>query len=217
MISLYTGAPGSGKTIHSMKDARFTIENGGCLIINFPLYLDKVKIKIHPETEIYILEKEELEYSPNKVINAINAYISRHGVRYVCVIIDEAQDYFDSREWNKRGRKDWLGFFSKHRHIGRDHIDIILITQVDLYLDKRLIKGLIEYKYLHRNILYCGALGAVLGLLMPALCMYIPIWMPAKKQEHWHLIYGKKKLRNMYNTNAYAAEVIPGDEKKVEK
>lgn len=213
MINLYTGTQGSGKSLHTTKDIIFTIKAGGCLILNFPIYLENVKLKIHKETEVYILNDEELEQSPQKIINIINSYIARHGVRYTCVILDEAQRYFDSREWNKKGRKEWLSFFSLHRHIGRDYIDIILITQVDTYLDKRLLKGLIEYKYVHRNLLYSGLLGRILGLFLPAVCYYYPVWMPAKKDERGSLLIGRKKYRNLYDTNLYATTNINNCEK----
>lgn len=64
------------------------------------------------------------------------------------VFIDECQIIFNSRQWNQEGRKEWIIFFSTHRHLG---FDIFLITQNDGFVDKQ-IRPLIETESKHKKM-----------------------------------------------------------------
>ena len=122
-------------------------------------------------------------------------------------MIDEASIIFNSREFNRKDRQDWIVFFSQHRKLG---FDIILITQMDRSIDRQ-IRGVIEYNYIHRKITNFGFKGWVIKLLTGGksfVCI-----------RRWYLVGGKdgivgrdyfgikKKIASTYDTfSMFSAE-----------
>lgn len=64
------------------------------------------------------------------------------------IILDECQELFNSRTWNRKDRLSWCAFFRLHRKLG---YDCILISQDDKCIDKQ-IRAVLETEYLHRNV-----------------------------------------------------------------
>ena len=64
------------------------------------------------------------------------------------VIFDEASIPFNSRNWNKPDRMDWIEFLSQSRKFG---YDFIFITQDAKMLDKQ-IRALCEYEVQHKKM-----------------------------------------------------------------
>lgn len=143
MIWLYTGTPGSGKSLHAARDIVQRMRRGGGLICNFPINENQVKKrKIDP---LYL---DNSEMTPAYFY----AYAQAHhkiGKENQCLcIIDEAQIIFNCRDFGVKGRNDWVKLFSQHRKLG---YNFILITQNDRMLDKQ-IRALVEYEIKHRKI-----------------------------------------------------------------
>jgi len=61
------------------------------------------------------------------------------------VFIDECQLIFNTRDWAQSGRRDWLVFFTSHRHYG---YEFFLITQDIEMLDKQ-VRALVESEIKH--------------------------------------------------------------------
>lgn len=143
MIYLYSGTPGSGKSLHSIKDAIFKLQRGGNIISNFPI-----------KTELIKDMKGTFTFKDNKdlTVDFLIKYAYQNHVKgkeaQTLVIIDEAQALFNPREYSRKDRKDYNKFFSLHRHLG---YNVILITQNDRLLDRQ-IRCLIEYEIKHRKI-----------------------------------------------------------------
>ena len=64
------------------------------------------------------------------------------------VIFDEASIPFNSRNWNKPDRMEWIEFLSQSRKFG---YDFIFITQDAKMLDKQ-IRALCEYEVQHKKM-----------------------------------------------------------------
>lgn len=146
MIYLYTGTPGSGKSLHVIKDIVNKLKSGGNVISNFPIDVDKIKVKKGKLGEFIYKPNQDLtvdflmDYAKNKHIKGKEAQ--------TLIIVDEAQGKFNSRDFRDKDRKEFNYFFTIHRHLG---YNVILITQADRLLDRQ-IRCLVEYEVKHRKI-----------------------------------------------------------------
>lgn len=161
LIQIYTGTPGSGKSLHMAKDI-FLISSRRkkCIIIcNFEVDTKKLK---NPDRFIYIANGE---LSPEILMKISEEFFVGNNLpleeNRIYLLIDECQLLFNSRDWRDEARKGWLSFFSQHRKYG---FSVTLCCQYDLMIDKQ-IRALIEYEVIHRKITNFGSAGIVLRLL----------------------------------------------------
>ena len=176
MIILYSGTPGSGKSMHAAKTIVEWSKRGKGVICNFPVCLDHIRrVKKQP---VY-LDNSEI------TVQALTDYAYRNHIAgkesQTLVVLDEAQVLFNSRSYLTKDRKEWCTFFSQHRHYG---FDFILIAQFDRMLDKQ-IRFLIETEYKHRKLNNYGIGGTILQLATLNSSWFICI-------EYW---YGGNKLK----------------------
>lgn len=156
MISLYSGTPGSGKSVHAAKEIAIRLRRENAVVLgNF--YFNTKAVKKGKGTYLYVPNHR---LDPDRLLK-FSRRLSRHlGRRLregeVRIYIDEAQLLFNSREYASTSRRAWLSFFSQHRHYG---FDIILMAQFDRMLDRQ-IRGLIEYEHVHRKVANAGLMGA---------------------------------------------------------
>ena len=152
MISLYSGTPGSGKSVHAAKEIAIRLRRENAVVLgNF--YFNTKAVKKGKGTYLYVPNHR---LDPDRLLK-FSRRLSRHlGRRLregeVRIYIDEAQLLFNSREYASTSRRAWLSFFSQHRHYG---FDIILMAQFDRMLDRQ-IRGLIEYEHVH-SWAFCSA------------------------------------------------------------
>lgn len=209
MINLYSGTPGSGKSLHTAKEVRARLRRHKRFIIgNF--YINTKAIKKRKGDYILVLNDR---LTPDRLLQ-FSRKLSRHlGRRLkegeILLIIDEAQLLFNAREWQNLARNGWLSFFSQHRHYG---YDIILAAQFDRMLDRQ-VRCLLEYETIHRKVSRFGVIGAIIGLLTGK-NLYIAIekWYPLKEKVGSSLFVGTKKLFKLYDS--YNHFDAPGEEKK---
>lgn len=197
MIELYSGTPGSGKSLHTAKDIRDRLRMRKCVVIgNF--YINVKKISKCKGTYIYVSNDR---LTPDRLLRFARHYAQHLGRRLkegeLLLLIDEAQLLFNSREWQNIGRQGWLSFFSQHRHYG---YDVILAAQFDRMLDRQ-VRGLIEYETIHRKVSRAGKIGFVVGLF----CgnnLYIAVqqWYPLKEKVGSNFFVGNKKLFDIYDS-----------------
>lgn len=182
MIKLYSGTPGSGKSLHLARRIYYTLKSGRPVIANFEIDLSKINRK-HPERLRFRYFPNragagETQLSPANLIAFSREYFGKKRVKeeHIFLVIDECQIIFNSRSWQHEGRAEWLTFFSQHRKYG---YEIILVAQFDGMVDKQ-IRSLIEYDYKHRKISNFGLAGKIfgalfLGRLFCAVCYWYPI------------------------------------------
>lgn len=201
MIELYTGTPGSGKSYHACDRIYWRLKHGRRVIANFPVNMPGRKrwqdyFEYCPNENLtvqYLLEYNEDCHVPRKEHQTL-------------VVIDEAGMVFNSREWNTKGRMDWLKFFALHRHFG---FDFLLIAQQDIMIDKQ-IRGLIEVEVKHRNVMSGGAIGPVL-LLLGGNFACISFYYGNKCRLSSEFIRFRKKISKIYDTYAMFDESATGE------
>lgn len=196
MIELYSGTPGSGKSLHLARKVRDSLKFSCPVIGTFHINQDMLyKNSKYPYTYVNIYE-----LTPDFVIDYYknNQQYLKKGVEgSFLLVIDECQRIFNSRSWQTNSmRNEWITFFAEHRHFG---FNVILVSQMDIMIDRQ-IRGLLEYNYIHRKVDNFGFFGCFIKYFVGNFCV-IKQWYPVKNQNLGsEFIRGNKKLYNFYNT-----------------
>ena len=198
MISLYSGTPGSGKSLHMAMNLYWWIRAGKPCICNFALATDKIKFS-KPQ-DFHFVDEEHL--TPSYLIQFARERAEKNGgvkEGSILLVIDECQRIFNARDWGQKGRGEWLTFFTLHRHLG---YDIVLIAQFDRMLDRQ-IRSLIEYEYIHRKVSNFGWKGKLLSCFaLGNLFVTVKVWYPMKEKVGSEFFRAKKMYYGLYDTFA---------------
>lgn len=201
MIYLFSGTPGSGKSLHQASEIITFFKRGRPVIANYEVNQDY--IKKYNATFTYVNYKE---LTPQFLIDYSVEYFKTHKFREGCIklFIDECQLMFNAREWNAVGRDKWLSFFTQHRKYG---FDIYLIAQFDKMVDK-MIRSLIEYEYIHRKVSNYGIFGWIVSLLCGGkLFVSVEMWYPLKQKISSSFFIASKKQFKLYDSyNTFTAK-----------
>lgn len=157
MIHLYSGTPGSGKSLHTARDIRDALRVRKMPVIaNFDV---NHSLRNYDRLFTY-LPNDKLE--PSFLEDFARKWFAGRKVREdsILLVIDEAQLVFNSRAWQHGQRMEWIQFFSQHRHFG---YKVVLIAQFDRMIDRQ-IRSLIEIETNHRKLGNFGMKGLVLSL-----------------------------------------------------
>lgn len=195
MIYLYSGTPGSGKSLHQAEDIYWILKAGKPVLANFEVNVDFIKTK--HLGEFYYINNEILK--PEILIRYSQIYFRDHDFKEgtIRLFIDECQLLFNAREWNIKGRKEWLSFFTQHRKYG---YDIYLVAQFDRMIDRQ-IRSLIEYEVIHRKVKNFGRWGTIFNFLAGGnLFVAVYMWYPMKERLRSEFYKGNKKYFEIYNT-----------------
>lgn len=202
MIYLFTGTPGSGKSLDVARMIKTQLYLKRPVICNFPIS-DKVK------NYKYFTYKRNEELNVDYLMQFARDFFGGHRVKEgaITLVIDECQMLFNSRDWSKPDRQGWNKFFQIHRHFG---FDVILVTQFDSMIDKQ-IRALVEYEVVHRKISNYGWRGYLLQLFMlaPTLFVKVKVWYPMKEKVDSEFFRGRKSLYALYDT--YALSFVEED------
>lgn len=199
MIYLYSGTPGSGKSLHIADRIYWSIRTKKPVICNFDI---NEKMFKNDGYKKYFTFMENSRLTPKKLIQYAMEYWSGKPVKEdtILLVIDEAQLMFNAREWTKKGREEWISFFTQHRKFG---YRIVLVAQFDRMLDRQL-RSLIEYEYVHRKLKNYGWRGWFLSALMlsPHLFVCVKVWYPMKEKVGSEFFKFRKKLSRLYDSYA---------------
>lgn len=195
MIYLYSGTPGSGKSLHTARTLYFQLFKGWPAVCNFDFATNKIKRR--KLGKFVYLPNDQL--TPQFLTDFSTQYFSRHPFKEgrILLCIDECQLMFNAREWDAKGRKEWLSFFTQHRKYG---YDIILIAQFDRMVDRQ-IRSLIEYEQIHRKVSNFGVWGKILSLLsFGSLFVSVKVWYPMKEKVGQEFFKAQRKYYSLYDT-----------------
>lgn len=192
MIRLYSGTPGSGKSLHNARDVINRSRMGKPVIGNFPADLGRFKRANYTYVPNY-------ELNPDFLINYSRKFFQGKKIKEgaILLVIDECQLLFNSRDWQQKGRNEWLSFFSQHRKYG---YDVTLIAQFDRMIDRQ-IRGLIEYEFIHRKLSNYGFGGKIMSLLFGGnTFVSVEMWYPLKLKISSDFIHSRKYYYSIYDT-----------------
>ncbi len=208
MIRLYSGTPGSGKSLHNARDVINRSRQGKPVIGNFECDLQKYPKANYTYVPNYQLKPQFLiEYSKN--------YFAGKKIKEgaILLVIDECQLMFNSRDWQQKGRDQWLSFFTQHRKYG---YDVTLIAQFDRMIDRQ-IRGVIEYEFIHRKLSNYGLGGKIFSLLLGGnTFIAVEMWYPLKLKISSEFIHAHKRLYSIYDSYG-TFDVFPTQAQNKEK
>jgi len=159
MVVLVTGIPGSGKSLALVKRyVLSSLKKGRCIYTNVDGLND-------PSPNPYILALSFASGVPPEDVEKLIFEIPNKGYNDCLMgmpagsiaVIDEAQDFWNSRDFASENNKEILPYFRKHRHYGHD---LILATQHFEQLDSG-IRRLAEVHYRLKRMKNIG-LGKVI-------------------------------------------------------
>lgn len=150
MITLYSGRPGSGKSLDVLRVIKYYSKRGRHIVCNFRVNLPYVQ---------YI---DNTDLTPFNILDFFNRFERTKRENNYLLVIDECQTIFNSRTWQKNTAMGWIPFMTQHRKYG---IEIILIAQDAGMIDKQ-IRQCIELVAEHRRCSRFGVFGCILGLVL---------------------------------------------------
>lgn len=210
MITLYSGTPGSGKSLHCISLMLRILRSGRHVISNFPIKFNEKERKKGYEDLFHYWSNDEININ-NLVEFAIDKGFLAKGKESQClVVIDEAGGRFNCRDFQKKDRTEWIDFFSQHRKLG---YDFVLVAQNDRMLDKQ-IRGYIEIEKKHRKV---NNFGPFFFLPIPVF-VAIEYWYTAKQKVGAEWFMFRKSLGDRYDSMKLFSGFKLSDEllKKVE-
>jgi len=117
------------------------------------------------------------------------------------LVLDECQELFNNRTWNRKDRLEWSAFFRQH---GKYGYECYLISQDDKSIDKQ-IRAVLEYEHEHRCVDHFKLFGRFLGFLCGGkLFIVITKWY-AKKGKDGHIrsrFFTAKRFYGFYDSYA---------------
>jgi zona occludens toxin len=152
MISCYEGLPGAGKTYDAMRKLLDNLSQGRRILTNIsgPDQEEKQEIIKHfLNLDDSRLEENLVTLQEHQVTEFWN-----HIKPGDLIIIDEAQNFFNSRDWQKKENREFGKWASEHRHQG---VDLILITQNVERIESS-VRSLIEFTYRYKKLNMFGNL-----------------------------------------------------------
>lgn len=147
MVILYSGVPGSGKSLHATEKILFALRRGQDVISNYPIKFNKKEIKKGWQDKFFYVPEERITVPNLMQFATVRGYMEKRKENQCLVLIDEAGGRFNCREYGKNDRMEWVKFFSQHRKFG---FSVILVAQNDRMLDRQ-IRAMVELEYKHRK------------------------------------------------------------------
>jgi zona occludens toxin len=227
MISLFTGAPGAGKSYAAVRFIAKALEQGKPVVTNVPLKdgwaltLAKTNLfrRLVPgRVERVAAQYERQLYVSESLEDLMRVRLRGKGEGRGLMVLDEAHRHFNARTWDsdEDGRADkgvaivrrlrFVKYFSGHRHYG---FDIILITQDANNIDRQ-IRTLFEYLVIARNLRNFK----LVGIPIIPVNLFLTLWCwtdrskTIVKRETYFL---KKRIAGLYSTHALAEVDLPDD------
>lgn len=197
MITLYSGTPGSGKSLHLARVIYNTLRYHPSKLIlsNIDINLSVRGIRF-PKNFVYI---DNQSLSPEVLVPYLTKWVSDHKKKegMALLIIDEAQLLFNARSWQSNDHKGWISFFTQHR---KYCCDVIMVAQFDRMIDRQ-IRSLFEYECKHRKVSRFGFRGLLLSLLFGSFVCVESWYGIQAKVSHYFFRYNKR-LGLLYDTFA---------------
>lgn len=214
MIYLYSGTPGSGKSLHTSKDIVFKLKREQRVIANFPVnleYIEKKPLRLKLEKLGYKLKDNQLKFklgefvykdNPDLTVKFLVQYARQNhklGVEgQTLLIIDECSVQFNPRDFGRKDRDQWIKFFQHHRKLG---YNVILISQNDRLIDRQ-IRTFIEYDVKHRKANNFKTIGMLMTILQIHLFVAVTYWYSVREKCSAEFFTYSKKYSKIYDSYA---------------
>lgn len=203
MIYFYSGTPGSGKSLDMAKTICEWIKMKKNVIVNTPIDINAITKNKKKRGRIYYLSNEYI--TPKFFYKYALKFHKRGKESQSLIVLDEAQMLFAPNtvklkcQEDKNYRKDWLTFFTQHRHLG---YDIIIVSQFDKLIDPQ-VRCLFEYNIVHRKANNFGLIGDILTIFHIPLFFKITYWYGVNQICNRQMYTYSKKYSKIYNSYVF--------------
>ena len=216
MVEMYTGTPGSGKSLHVAERIYRRIMRGKNVLANFEINMGVFPKRKKPLGEFVYIDNMDL--NPDMLYSYALSHLKRTktGIQegQLLLVIDESQLLFNTRDWNMKNRMKWCTFFSQHRKYG---YDIILVAQFDRMIDRQ-IRVMAEYEVKHRKVANFAWLGFILSWATRILSfgrncglfLAVRYWYGIHARLGKEFFQGKSRYMQLYNSYRVFAGVEDG-------
>lgn len=194
-LYLYSGTPGSGKSLHMAKDIYWHLKMHRAVICNF-----EINTQLFKDCDSFFYVPND-ELNPERVMQICKEWFKDHKFKEgaISLYIDEAQTIFNSRaDWKTQERSNWVKFFTQHRKLG---LNVYVIAQMHEMIDKQ-IRSLTEYEVHHRKVNNVGWFGKCVSLVMlghPVTCA-VTKWYGQRMRLGAEWFIGTSKYYRLYDT-----------------
>lgn len=199
-IYLYSGTPGTGKSLHAANEIRFQLNRRKPrpVIGNFAL---SPLAPVRNDGWFWHYDNQDL--TPDLLMDFADDYWTNTNPNFredhITLVLDECQLLFNSRLWTAKDRLAWLEFFSQHRKFG---YKVIFIAQSAKMVDNQ-FRMLVEYEYMHRKVANLGIIGTLVGaLFLNRLYMHINYYFQTSERLGMDWFVASNKDFAMYDTHA---------------
>jgi len=120
-INLVSGLPGTGKSLTGLKQFILPALKKGRKVYTNIEGLDLLRVSLYLDMEFNDVEKL-LVYNDKFTTKMLLTHVDPNSL----IVIDEAQVYWNNRDYASEENKSLLPFLQKHRHYG---LDIVFLTQ----------------------------------------------------------------------------------------
>jgi zona occludens toxin len=193
---LYSGTPGSGKSLHAAQRIERFLRRGKTVIANFPINLDYFKNR---RGKMPKLGKFLYVQNQNLTVSFLKKYSKENFEHFKehqgLIVIDECAVIFNPRI-NRDDRLEWINFLTQHRKYG---YDILLISQSDCLIDRQ-IRPMIETEYKHRALSNYGLAGWILSEIFGKYFWVNSYWYGCKLKLSSDVFRFHKKQASLYNS-----------------
>lgn len=207
MIYLYSGTPGSGKSLDVASDIMKKLRRGKNVIANFPIDLDIVRDKplkrLFPKifkNSVYKIGNftyiDNSDLTPQKLVDYAKENHKKGREGQTLIVIDESPTIFNPREYQNKDRPLWIKFFQLHRHLG---YNVILVAQNDRLIDRQ-IRAFVEYDCKHRKANNYGNIGFLFTILQLKLFVCVDYWYGVKEKCGIRFFTYKKLYSKLYDS-----------------
>lgn len=187
MIKCYTGVPGSGKSLHSIRLILAYLKAGKNVIANFPIKVSQVK---HMNGRYFYVENQDL--TVDFLRSFARLFHEEERENQTLIMLDEASVKFNCREFSVKDRLPFCSFFAQHRKYG---FEVVLITQNLRQIDRQ-IRDLCEIEVVHRKLNNFSLWSVLPFPLFVAVERNVTI---REKNGHEFFLYSRK-VGNLYDT-----------------
>ncbi|HJB49047.1 MAG TPA: zonular occludens toxin domain-containing protein [Candidatus Olsenella excrementigallinarum] len=204
MLYLYTGTPGSGKSLHVASVIRRALRSSARASLgDRPAHPVVANFPINPSTCGYsaftYVPNDRL--TPDYLYEYARLYWRDRPVREdtIYLVVDEAQLLFNSRDWGRGNRSEWIRFLSQHRHFG---YCVIFVTQFDRMIDRQ-IRCLAEYEVKHRKVSNIGLKGRIVSAFaLGQLFVAVYVYYGMNEKTDARFFRGYRSLYRLYDSYA---------------
>ena len=215
MISLYSGTPGSGKSLHTAQLIYdWLVWAQKPVIANFPINMDMVQYtpkqarkmrknqgykppKKRTHGRFYYFSDDVL--TPELLVRYAKKFHKPRKENQTLLVIDECSSdaLFSNRSWQNKNRQKWIRFFQQHRKLG---FTVILVAQSDKLIDKA-IRCFIEYETKHRKLNNFKAVGKIAGFLAGgSLFIAVQTWYCIREKTGQQIFRYKRMYGDFYDS-----------------